>query len=96
MLGGGKGKPNEYSIRVDCPDSDINGNFKVATVHRFTGAASSNARLIAAAPEMLAALKGLVAYVEEYQRINSLGGENNHALVTARTTIAKAQRPLLT
>lgn len=51
----------------------------------------ANAKLIAAAPDLLAALKGLLADIEDYQRINNLGGENNHWQVISRTAIAKAE-----
>lgn len=49
------------------------------------------ARLIAAAPDLLAALKGLLADIEDYQRINNLGGENNHWQVIARAALARAE-----
>ena len=51
----------------------------------------ADARLIAAAPELLEALKGLLADIEDYQRINNIGGEQNHAQVMARSAIAKAE-----
>lgn len=61
MLGGGKqSHPNDYSIRVDCPDSS-DGKFKIATViGKPDGAGSANARLIAAAPELLAFVQSIV------------------------------------
>ena len=52
---------------------------------------ASNARLIAAAPDLLAALKMLLADIEEYQRINSLGGEKKHSQVQARAAISAAE-----
>lgn len=55
-----------------------------------SGVGIANARLIAAAPELLEALQGLLADIEDYQRINNLGGENNHWQVIARAAIAKA------
>lgn len=51
----------------------------------------ANAHLIAAAPELLEALEGLLTDITEYQQINNLGGENNHWQVIARTAIAKAK-----
>lgn len=50
-----------------------------------------DAQLIAAAPDLLEALKGLLADIEEYQRINLLGGENNHWQIISRSAIAKAE-----
>ena len=52
--------------------------------------AVANARLIAAAPDLLEALQGLLADIQDYQRINNLGGENNHWQVISRAAIAKA------
>lgn len=40
--------------------------------------------------DLLAALEGLLADIQDYQRINNLGGENNHWQVIARAAIAKA------
>lgn len=62
MLGGGKGGPNDYSIRVDCPGSDA-AEFAIAIVRHKTerGVAQANAHLIAAAPELLEALKLVVS-----------------------------------
>ena len=54
-------------------------------------AIKANGRLIAAAPELLAALEGLLADITEYQTLNKLGGENNHSQVVARAAIAKAR-----
>ncbi len=87
MLGGGKGKPNEYSIRHE--------GHKIATVHRFTGNASANARLIATAPEMLEALKKMDLAVSSL--FDELGkkkvadwGLINSALVECGMAIKKA------
>jgi len=51
----------------------------------------ANARLIAAAPELLEALKGLLADISDYQTTNNLGGQRNHWQVIARAAIAKAE-----
>ena len=51
----------------------------------------ADARLITAAPELLGALKGLLDDIEEYQKINNLGGEKNITQVLARAAIAKAE-----
>jgi hypothetical protein len=53
--------------------------------------AVANARLIAAAPDLLAAIEGLLADIQDYQRINKLGGQDNHWQVIARAAIAKAK-----
>lgn len=50
-----------------------------------------DARLIAAAPELLEALEGLLDDISEYQHINNLGDENNHSQIIARAAIAKAR-----
>ena len=47
----------------------------------------TKAKMEVAAPDMLAALKGLLADIEEYQKINNLGGENNHWQVRARAAL---------
>jgi hypothetical protein len=49
-----------------------------------------NDKLNAAAPELLDALQGLLGDIQDYQKINNLGGENNHWQVIARNVIAKA------
>ena len=61
------------------------GNSAIALVGRV-----ADANLIAASPELLQSLQGLLADIEDYQRINNLGGENNHWQVISRAVIAKA------
>ena len=51
----------------------------------------ANARLIAAAPDMLAALRALHDNIAEYAKINNLGGFDNHDMRQARAAIAKAE-----
>jgi len=51
----------------------------------------ANAHLISAAPDLLAALEGLLADITDYQTINNLGGENNHWQVMACAAINKAK-----
>ena len=53
--------------------------------------AEANARLIAAAPELLEALENLHANIAEYARINNLGGFGNQDMQQARAAIAKAK-----
>lgn len=52
--------------------------------------AHANARMIAAAPELLQALQLLHANVAEYARINNLGGFDNQDMRMAHAAIAKA------
>lgn len=52
---------------------------------------TANARLISAAPDMLEALEALHDEIDEYQRINNLGGHDNHVMKQARAAIAKAK-----
>jgi hypothetical protein len=56
----------------------------------------ANARLIAAAPDMLAALKAMHDHAVEYARINNLFNSDGspatfHELLQARAAIAKAE-----
>lgn len=53
-----------------------------------------HAALIAAAPELLAALKALHDDIAEYARINNLGRFDNHVMRQARAAIAKAEEPV--
>ena len=53
--------------------------------------AEANARIIAAAPELLEALELLHNNFAEYQRINNMGGYDNHDMRMARAAIAKAK-----
>lgn len=46
--------------------------------------AASNSKYV---PQLVAALKGLLADIEEYQTINNLGGGNNHWQVAARKAL---------
>ena len=52
-----------------------------------------DARLIAAAPDLLEALKMLHDDIAEYAKINNLGGFDNQVVRLARTAIAKAIGP---
>lgn len=55
-----------------------------------TDEAEANARLIAAAPDLLEALTLLHNNLAEYQVLNKLGGYDNHDMKMARAAIAKA------
>lgn len=50
----------------------------------------ANARLIAAAPDLLMALQMLYAETADYIRLNNLGGMDNQCMRLARCAIAKA------
>ena len=50
----------------------------------------ANARLIAAAPDLLEALKMLYDDTADYIKLNNLTGMDNHAMKAARAAIAKA------
>lgn len=52
--------------------------------------AAANARLIAASPDLLAALKMLHDNIAEYAALNHLGGFDNQDMRNARAAIAKA------
>ena len=56
-----------------------------------TAEREADERMIAASPDLLDALKGLLADIEEYQTINNLGGHDNHWQVIARAAIDKAE-----
>jgi len=64
------------------------GNVALCNLARNSDA---DARLIAAAPELLEALNGLYEDQLDYIRINNLSGaENNHWMKAAKAAIAKA------
>jgi hypothetical protein len=50
----------------------------------------ANARLIAAAPDLLMALQMLYEETADYVRLNNLGGMDNQCMQLARAAIAKA------
>lgn len=52
---------------------------------------AANASLISAAPDLLEALQLLHDNLAEYQRINNLGGYENHDMKMARAALAKAK-----
>jgi hypothetical protein len=96
-----KHTPGPWIYYADLPSTDPNWHIVttankmrvLANVHIEPGNAmdEANARLIAAAPDLLEALKGLLSDIEEYQEINKLGGKDNHWQVISRTAIAKAE-----
>ncbi len=51
----------------------------------------ANAHLLAASWELYQALKMLLEDIQDYQRINHLGGESNASQVLARAALAKAR-----
>ena len=66
------------------PDSLTRGESSVLAVDALL-------RKRSAAHDLLAALKELLADIQDYQRINHLGGENNHSQVIARAAIKRAE-----
>jgi len=75
------------------PDNDCFGIVDVAHVYlrEVPGRHEANARLIAAAPDLLAALVVLVEEKVDYMRLNNLGDpEREYATKQARAAIAKA------
>lgn len=88
MLGGGKGGPNQWSVRADCPQSDL-AEFAIAVVHgkETHYEAYDNARLITAAPDMLETLKIVLEYLDKK------GGDTGglRGLVSARIAIAAGE-----
>jgi hypothetical protein len=85
MLGGGKGGPNGYAIRIP-GDPEATGSIGRVT-GRHDGSARANAHLIAAAPELLEALVDLLLV----GGMDS-AGEYARAVKKARAAIAKAER----
>lgn len=60
------------------------------TTDKWQAERKANMKVIAAAPDLLEALRGLLADITEYQAINNLGGEDNHWQIRARDAIIKA------
>lgn len=83
---------NSYELRAgEAYLADIWGADHPVTNGVARGAVKYNARLIASAPYLLETLKALLAEIEDYQRINHLGGENNQTQLNARAAIKKAE-----
>lgn len=79
--------------------TQLGGRYKVANVltpvyegshMREAEETRANARLIAAAPNLLMALEMLYAETADYIRLNKLGGMDNHCMRLAREALAKA------
>ncbi len=77
-----------YSIKTTSEDKWNEYNGYVATLLANSPNAEANARLIATAPDMLAALKGMVADYEEFWGKEPGGWKNTDV---ARAAIAKAE-----
>jgi hypothetical protein len=94
MLGGGKGGPNAYSIRGAVTPNIEEGVNAVAKVHgRSDRAARANAKLIAAAPDLLEALQGVIGFIDDLALLEgglSTNGPAQQRLDSARAAIAKA------
>jgi len=61
----------------------------IATVYHFNGELAANARLIAAAPELLEALEAVIPDLEHYVATHGPGPDKRLAI--ARAAIAKAK-----
>ena len=90
---------DQQDIRQDPADWDGHGYQLICTVPQSTKGShygemfQANARLIAAAPELVEALEMGYADTMDYIQRNRLSGaENNHWLVLARAAIAKATK----
>ena len=93
ILGGGKGGPNEYSIRVADMEA---GAHAIARVHARQGQpAGANAHLIAAAPDSLAALQRALAWCCAAGMDGTGDAVEPEWCEQARAAIAKAEGKLL-
>lgn len=77
-----------YDILSSSPEMSATVAITAARPHSLTGQA--DARLIAAAPELLDALKGMVGLVQLIQA-RELDLQENHRFVTALEVITKAE-----
>jgi len=83
---------NENPRFVEGPEHNVVA--QVYSLHGMKGNEEANARLIAAAPEMLEALKGLKASFGDPMTRRALGGHNERqqaAILAASAVIAKAK-----
>jgi hypothetical protein len=69
----------------------VAGEMTIATVRVGTGQDGGNARLIAAAPDLLAALRAIEAHHVEQNRQKGRPEERSTTLRLARAAIAKAE-----
>ena len=87
----GYGEYADYNGKCIIVLGDDNTRRVTVVLGRNTPETQANARLIAAAPELLEALENLHANIAEYAQINNLGGFDNQDMQQARAAIAKAK-----
>ena len=86
-------KEKGMAFRVEAPESSTAKNWDVAVIYNkpLFEDAQANARLIAAAPDLLAALTRLLSYAEQYGGYKP-GSVGEHLYVAeARDALAKAR-----
>ena len=78
------------SRSVTAPETEDRLALDVRLYGGNSGDHRANARLIAAAPDLLLALRMLHAETADYIRLNNLGGMDNQCMQLARAALAKA------
>lgn len=83
--------PSDGTLRHVYPDGSRSSLAKVWPMNLPKGEYDANAQLMAAAPDLLEALKALWCDIVEYNIINHMpNANNNHAMLQAAAAMAKA------